>query len=80
MTLSTMLELILLDLRSCVTISLLESLSELLTHLIAADRLVQLRLESQHLSAQPVSTVHQLCLKIIKLLSLSRPSENCDNN
>ena len=32
------------------------------TDLIAADRLVQLRLEAQHLGAQPVSAVHQLGL------------------
>ena len=35
-----------------------------LTDLIAAHRLVQLRLEAQHLGPQSVGTVHQLCLRV----------------
>ena len=40
------------------------SVSDSLTDLIAAGRLVQLRLEAQHLCPQPVSAVHQLGLEI----------------
>ena len=35
-----------------------------LTDLIAAHRLVQLRLEAQHLGPQSVGTVHQLRLRV----------------